>query len=75
MPEQVEVTVDQRFIMERAAKAVRSSLDVVEVFALEDSRREKLKQILENAIYSYRDDMLRRFTLPKAAKQLGKETA
>ena len=66
--ERVEVTSEQKFIMAKAATAVRSCLDVVEVFALEDSRREKLKQLIENAIYSYRDDMLRKLTIPQKAQ-------
>lgn len=65
----ITVTDNQRYIMERAARVVREILDLVEVYAPETPQREKLKQLMENSIYAFRDDMLKKFTITKPAGQ------
>lgn len=70
----LEITEDQEYIMRKASRMVRGVLDRTESTfgvgqqTITQLQLDKFKQLVENCLYEFRDDILRQFTDPRTVK-------
>ena len=59
MAESIKITPDQEYIMARHSKMVGKVLDLVEASVPEGNQCEKLKKLIQQPLYDYRNEMLK----------------
>ena len=62
MPDQIKVTPDQEYIMARHSKMVGKVLDLIEASMPEGNQCEKMKKLIQQPLYDYRNEMLKFFS-------------
>ena len=58
MTEQIKITPDQDYIMSRHSKMVGKVLDLIEASMPEGNQCEKMKKLIQQPLYDYRNEML-----------------
>jgi len=59
MTEQLKITPDQEYIMARHSKMVGKVLDLIEASMPEGNQCEKMKKLIQQPLYDYRNEMLK----------------
>lgn len=59
MTEQIKITPDQDYIMSRHSKMVGKVLDLIEASMPEGNQCEKMKKLIQQPLYDYRNEMLK----------------
>jgi chemotaxis regulatin CheY-phosphate phosphatase CheZ len=59
MTEQIKITPDQEYIMSRHSKMVGKVLDLIEASMPEGNQCEKMKKLIQQPLYDYRNEMLK----------------
>jgi len=59
MAESIKVTPDQEYIMSRHSKMVGKVLDLIEASMPEGNQCEKMKKLIQQPLYDYRNEMLK----------------
>jgi len=59
MTEQIKITPDQEYIMSRHSKMVGKVLDLIEASMPEGNQCEKMKKLIQQPLYYYRNEMLK----------------
>ena len=59
MTEQIKITPDQDYIMARHSKMVGKVLDLIEASMPEGNQCEKMKKLIQQPLYDYRNEMLK----------------
>ena len=59
MVEPIKITPDQEYIMARHSKMVGKVLDLIEASVPEGNQCEKMKKLIQQPLYDYRNEMLK----------------
>ena len=59
MAETIKITPDQEYIMSRHSKMVGKVLDLIEASMPEGNQCEKMKKLIQQPLYDYRNEMLK----------------
>ena len=59
MTEQIKITPAQEYIMARHSKMVGKVLDLIEASMPEGNQCEKMKKLIQQPLYDYRNEMLK----------------
>ena len=59
MAESIKITPDQEYIMSRHSKMVGKVLDLIEASMPEGNQCEKMKKLIQQPLYDYRNEMLK----------------
>tara|TARA_R110000824_G_scaffold181728_1_gene362590 strand:+ start:128 stop:340 length:213 start_codon:yes stop_codon:yes gene_type:complete len=59
MTEQIKITPEQEYIMSRHSKMVGKVLDLIEASMPEGNQCEKMKKLIQQPLYDYRNEMLK----------------